>query len=300
MTVIKELAIKLLSPYRYESIKIDIKSLINCPPILVYQMGKVGSTTVYNSLKEANIENPVYHLHSLSLDKLNKEAELCDRQKIPLYGEIKIGKILSKKIKEGKPIPWKIITLVREPIGNQISHIFQQPFLFNPDLLDRDNRIENSHAIEFIRAKLENFDPERDYIATWFDKELKAMLGINIYDRPFDRHKGFTIFRQENFEILVLRLEDLNKNFDEAITQFLSLENPIKMSHSNIRKNKKYSNTYKYVLENIKISRLACENIYSSKYARHFYEEDRIEKLIKKWSGEGKEETNFQESDRNR
>lgn len=41
-------------------------AIIGKTPILVYQMGKVGSSTIVNTLKSSNINNPVYHIHFLS------------------------------------------------------------------------------------------------------------------------------------------------------------------------------------------------------------------------------------------
>ena len=35
-------------------------------PILIYQMGKVGSSTIQKSLMLSKIESPVFHVHALS------------------------------------------------------------------------------------------------------------------------------------------------------------------------------------------------------------------------------------------
>jgi len=51
-----------------ESLKIRFRNFNTNPPILIYQMGKVGSTTILKSLKNAQIQNPVYHIHFLSSD----------------------------------------------------------------------------------------------------------------------------------------------------------------------------------------------------------------------------------------
>lgn len=45
----------------------------NQSPILIYQMGKVGSKTVYESLKALNLATPVYHTHLLNkLEEIEK------------------------------------------------------------------------------------------------------------------------------------------------------------------------------------------------------------------------------------
>ena len=39
------------------------------PPLLVYQIGKVGSTSVFKSLKVADLPFSLYHIHFLSHDR---------------------------------------------------------------------------------------------------------------------------------------------------------------------------------------------------------------------------------------
>ena len=57
-----------------ESLKIKIQSFREYPPILIYQMGKVGSATVHETLLHANLPHPIYHIHFLSYDGI-KNAE---------------------------------------------------------------------------------------------------------------------------------------------------------------------------------------------------------------------------------
>ncbi len=40
------------------------------PPILIYQMGKVGSNTVHKTLLASGIQNPVFHVHFLTKEKI--------------------------------------------------------------------------------------------------------------------------------------------------------------------------------------------------------------------------------------
>lgn len=50
------------------------------PPVLIYQMGKVGSTSIYKTLKRARIRYPIFHIHWFSkkglyrADEVNAEA----------------------------------------------------------------------------------------------------------------------------------------------------------------------------------------------------------------------------------
>lgn len=283
--MIKLLASKLISSARYENLKINIKTLMNHPPILVYQMGKVGSSTVYYSLK-SGIHNPIYHLHSLNKESLRNQEELCKSRNFSVYPEVKIGKILAQRIEKDKTKPWKIITLTREPISNRISHLFQNPRLFNPNLLNENGKIEESFAVEYILNTFKNFNESTDYIANWFDRELKQTFDINVYNYPFNYQKGFTIIRSNRADVLILKLEDLNQNFNQAMSEFLGIKFSGNLIDTNVRKNSRYSSVYKHVVKTIVIPKSLCEMIYSTKYATHFYSPQMRDELIRKWSRE--------------
>ena len=79
-------------------------------------------------------------------------------------------------------------------------------------------------------------------------------------------------------------MEDMNNTFNEALSGFLNISKPIIMEKANIGKKKKYSNDYKSVVGNIKISDQICDKIYQSKYVQHFYSSEMIDSFFKKWS----------------
>ena len=61
-----------------KNIGIIIKCLKGQPPILIYQMGKVGSKTVISSLAKADINRRIYHVHFLD-PNLVQEYEIKRR-----------------------------------------------------------------------------------------------------------------------------------------------------------------------------------------------------------------------------
>jgi len=276
---------KLLSPALVESLKINWKNFRDTPPIVIYQMGKVGSTTVCESLKNADLPNPVYHVHFLSHDGIkNAEEYFLGLQKGISPPHIKRSKMLRKKIDKKKGVQWKIITLVREPIGREISDFFQVVDRYYPDLIDENGDVNKSSAIEFLQERLANYDESTNYTSTWFDKELKQAFNIDVYAYPFNHEDSFTIIRKENINVLILRLEDLHSSFNNALSQFLDLEAPVRMVTSNVGRDKSYSEAYRYVLKNIAVPESVCAKIYSSKYTKHFYDENSINEFIHKWS----------------
>ena len=41
------------------------------PPILVYQMGKVGSASVKHTLIQSKLKNPIFHIHQLTYEGID-------------------------------------------------------------------------------------------------------------------------------------------------------------------------------------------------------------------------------------
>ena len=261
--------------------KLEIKLFLSKTAIIVYQMGKVGSTTVYYSLNKQLFLTPVFHVHSLSDDTL-KEYEKFYRSvgKIPdRIRYLRHGNFLRQKLNESKAIAWKIITLVREPIIRDISIFFQQ--------IDRKfpNGIDTSEIINILQRHFASFEESTDYACTWFDREIKTNFDIDIYDFVFDKQKGYHIIKEKDKEVLIIRLEALNNCFQVALGEFLAINKPIKILSKNIAKDKQYKNQYLEVVNNIKIPKDVCELVYSSKHVKHFYSDAMIDDFVNRWAG---------------
>lgn len=255
------------------------------PPILIYQMGKVGSTTIYNSLKNSLIQNPIFHLHFLSNDlvyhrRRHKEAGLP----IAPY-HIYLGEALSKALPHKRNFSIKIISLVRDPISRIISSLFQNPYFSKDTIISDDGLIEPNKVIDYI-GKYIDTDSIFDYNYKWFDRELKKVFGIDVFAEPFSVDTGFSYYSKGNVDALIIRLEDLSKCGPEAISEFLNTDKPIMINQSNVRILSKEKDLYQKVLEDIYIDRMLCKKIYSSKFVRHFYNDALIEKFICRWSNE--------------
>lgn len=101
-------------------------------PLLVYQMGKVGSSTVQKSLRALELDMPIYHVHCLSkheIDEREKKykkyfgTEVAKSVNIPSTW---LCQYLRKQLDKGlKGKKWKIVTLVRDPIAMNIGSFFQ-------------------------------------------------------------------------------------------------------------------------------------------------------------------------------
>ena len=278
----------------------------NNPPILVYQMGKVGSTSVVHSLRNSGLMNPVYHTHQLSYEGIDKNIEI-NRERLfqnrnnkklddhtRVYTELfvkyvirklKNDRLLRKKIdKNFDSINWKIITLVRDPVMREISNFF---FTFHkhPEIVGKKEQLLNETSLRVLKDDLnKRLGGGEDWSLTWFDRELKKVFGVDMYRFPFDHENGYTLIHSKNISILVIKLEELGRCFSGAIFELLNKEN-LNLTNSNVAGKKFYYNTYRYVLENLTLDSHFCKKIYSSKYARHFYTNDELKIFMRKWSG---------------
>ena len=99
----------------------------NYEPVIVYQMGKVGSSTVCSSLKKLK-DFDVYHIHVLTEESIKKlenvyKSNFHKTSFFPVH--ILESQYLSKQLEQGKK-KWKVVTLVREPIIRNISLCFSK------------------------------------------------------------------------------------------------------------------------------------------------------------------------------
>jgi hypothetical protein len=246
------------------------------PLILVYTMGKVGSSTLQASLKKYYPARDIKHVHFLSdfyledvLPKTNHKQHIEKGHRIKGWVE--------KAIKRDRPV--KIITLTREPIGRSISNFFQNP-------------------IDFIDGPLEEYSKEAlfdafsnkldfDYVQNWFDEEFRNFTGIDIYSYPFDHEKGFTIINDHpNFEVLAMKLEALNDCFSPALKAFLRKDISNLYMANESKKKQGVLPILQYFKENLRLDSKMINSIYESKYMQHFYTSNEIEEFKAKWTSD--------------
>lgn len=254
-----------------------------CPPILIYTMGKVGSSTVYKSLVEASILNPVLHLHFLSENlprhlKLHKEAGVW-----PLPEHLYLGAAIRRVLLKHKDFPVKIISLVRDPLSFIISNLFENPSFAGESIISNTGLIDPQKATDYINERL-SAPNAFGYVYNWFDKELKTVFGIDVFAHPFPVDKGYITLHHSNVDALVLRLEDLSDKGPQVITDFLGLPETLVLREDNVRADSNGKDPYLQVQRGVLLDKDACTELYSSKFVRHFYSDELINKFISRWT----------------
>jgi hypothetical protein len=270
----------------------------NGSPIVIYQMGKVGSKTIKKSLEALNLNVPIYHTHLLTWNRI-KETE---KERKKYFGTSRIAYLkrpwlntfLRKQLDKGLDGKrWKIVSLTRESIGRNISTFFEnlkyrelvpgKKWEIRSDYYNinaTEVTLDDFHILEglfFSRLK-------HDTPVVFFDQELKEVLGVDVFLKKFPKDKGYNIYHSNQVDVLLIRLENLNECVNKAFKEFLSIDN-FTLVNTNTGSSKVYAELYNKFKEKIRFSTSYLNKMYTSKYMQHFYSEEEISKFSKKWHG---------------
>jgi len=234
------------------------RKLKKAPPVFVYQMGKVASSSVHLSLKW---EYPGVVLHSHNFRKN--------------HPRFKIRQLFEYR-KQGNPI--KIVTLVREPVSRNVSAYFENlERYFGALSREKIQALTNSQLMEKFLAEFQH-----DVTLEWFDTHLKRDFGIDVYDYPFDHQQGYVTIKKDNLEVLIMR-HDLTDAEKEKFVKELTGLREFRLKTFNVGENKLYANLYKE-FKRVSIPAGYLERMTNSKYCKHFYTPEAIRLEVGKWT----------------
>ena len=229
----------------------------NHTPVLIYQMGKVGSSSLYSSLR--NYCPVVIQCHRLGED--NRDWRVRQLYKMVFL--------------EKKQLPMKIISLTREPIGRNISDFFQN--------FQRDTGVpyeQNNFSLEDLREKFLNNHSYHNCIS-WYINNIVNFLNIDVYGTPFPE-SGIATYKNDKIELLVMRSEISDEQKIEGVEKFLGIAN-FQLNNSNIGAKKEYAETYKLFKEQVQLPLDYINKMCDSQYFNHFYSQEEVESVRKKW-----------------
>ena len=255
-------------------------------PVICFQMGKVGSMTVFHSLKtafdELALDVPIHHVHRLNnLEK--REEDVRKKRKNPeaTLGHLMLCKALRKTINENPGQRWNIISMVRDPVSRNVAAFFHNLHEFVPDWLERYS-CGDLDTEKLVGMFLEFHG--HDAVENWFDEQMKMVFGIDVFAAPFTKEKGYNIYREQGRNpLLVIRLENLNYCAALAMREFLGIKN-FALVNTNIGEDKKYSEPYKAFKKNARLPLEYVRRICDTKVARHFYTDEELEAFAGRWS----------------
>jgi len=273
-------------------------------PVLIYQMGKVGSSSIRNSLFRCQHPNTrlvlmsheYFPVRNRDPDRFEIDPACRDMLMREIAHEQRVYQQRSPRERLGRRFrekfyaeriykSWvrshhrvRVITLVREPVANNISMFYQ----LIRQYIGKDVELSDCATDELIEIFIKDYMHSRPL--TWLDAEIKTNLGIDVYQSPFPVDQGYTAISRDRISLLVLRCELDDRIKEKAIADFLGLDE-FEIIRTNVASEKSYATQYAEFKERIKIPPALLDQMYNSRFARHFYSSEELEQFRARWSG---------------
>lgn len=245
-------------------------------------MGKVASSTIYNSLRN--------NRNSLTLQFHRMPGE--NRSKINQRNGIRF-RILSvlqdmtgstaQRLLTKYPERCKIVTLVRDPVNRNISGYFQNLWM--------EQSKQNGQTLTAITKLMrENFlkNYEHRTPLDWFDDEFKPNTNVDVYSYGFDPEIKYKRIKTPDRDILILRTDINDKTKEYAIRKFVN-DPSFHLTKANVGEQKKYSQLYKNFKLGLNLPERYLDSMLESRYTRHFYSLDEIAKMNEEYTKGGQQ-----------
>ena len=227
------------------------------PPIYVYQMGKVGSMSIYKSLLR-QYPGIVLQAHNFRADN----------------EDIMVQKLHHYTFTQKKPL--KVISLTREPVGRAISSFFQN-FFRDTGLMLEDQHYETEELKQLFLDKHDHY-----YALKWFDNNIKKNFGIDVFSEPFPKDLGYKIYNNDNVDLLVLQSELDDARKQAIVREYLGFEGFL-LKNENIGKEKVYSQTYNKFKSEVRLPEKYINYLCKSTYFNQFYDDKTYQKILTRW-----------------
>jgi hypothetical protein len=235
-------------------------------PVAVYTTGRVGSTSLYNSLNE----HP--DVFAFKIESLATEAKRQKRgSRAWFYEHI----VKAKR-------PAKLITVVRDPLALMLGEFYSKLHWITGRNLETDF----PKVDELVHLFNTVYFEEHRHLEKlrWFEKEYQAVLGINIYQEPSPAQNGFISFTSGNYNVLIQQLEQDNALRSQQVAEFLALSD-FTIRRDNVRSEKIAGGGYEDFKKQVIVLPQHLDTVYKSDYANYCYSPSQIEAFRETWKG---------------
>ncbi|MFK7977007.1 MAG: putative capsular polysaccharide synthesis family protein [Halioglobus sp.] len=263
------------------------------PPVVVLQMGKVGSSSVVRTLEAGLTDHFVHHVHFLSDEfiervegqfKAAKSAKRGYHLDQHVAASRYLNKYLTRDLAGKKPL---LVSLVRDPVARNLSAFFQAfPVYFASPHQQRNatGSMAEFSADELERMFLDEFGEYRHNLPlTWFDEHIKAGFGLDIFADTFDQEAGYSLFENDQCSLLVLTVESLPDSLVAGMSALLGVKS-IEVLRDNTATDKAYGDAYQQFMRTVRLSEEYLDRMYDSDFAKFFYPPDSIAKFRARWT----------------
>ncbi|GAK16772.1 LOW QUALITY PROTEIN: capsular polysaccharide synthesis enzyme CpsE [Vibrio sp. JCM 19053] len=239
-------------------------------PVLIYQMGKVGSSALEHSIPDS------IHLHDLMTVDAQKQIS-------PVRAQLHKPQINALK-RRLKRITMSRMLKRKKKSSNYLAGATDRTKCLNvlssTSFWMADKYLKDDSAIRTERPQLlqEAFDKHMNhqYALQWFDNEIKQLTGIDVFNESFNHEVGYQTYHNNNFSLLVIRSDKLTKA-NSAVEDFLGY--PVDVVYENQSDNKWYSPLMKEFKTQFQPTPEYVEEMLNSKLTKHFFSNTEITDL---------------------
>ena len=250
------------------------------PCVLILTPGKVGSSSVYKTLKAQNFAD-VFHIHRISQKGVEGSVARhlqSHRKSLPYH--LYVSQYLRVKFKELLNGKLYCITIIREPISRELSSVFQNLDMHFVDANKGAYTVEN--CLKVVQKNLHE-RPDGG-LEEWLNTELDSTFGIDVMKRTLPSNRPFEITKVKGVRHLLIRLEDLDQFYSQAIRELIPDLTQHQLLQENVGNRKEYSEVYSLVKTNLVLPAQTLTAVIESKYFRAFYSE-RKDSVLDAYSG---------------
>lgn len=245
-------------------------------PVVVYQMGKVASKTVEYAIRRCT-NLPVFHAHLVSPENMERRRPEFEKKFGRSYTDyyFAYGRTLYDQLfRSTRRV--RIITLLREPIGRNVSAYFQDlDYIW--EQLDAYKHVPLGDLMEGFRNRYNHTASTR-----WFEDEFYPATGIDVYAVPFPHARGYLAWTLGKYDVLIMRHDLPDEQKERAVNEFLGTT-VVRIENENTASDKGYKDIYRKFVSELQLSAGYVDSMLGSRYARHFYSDDERERIRARW-----------------
>lgn len=254
-------------------------SILRDHPILIYSMGKVGTSALLDSVAAAT-ESRVLKCHSLTgpglADSTRRHHEIGETRRPRMQWQ---HQQLAHIISTARWKRWELVCGVREPIARSTSAYFH--WLRRRKQLDPT--VAQSDDVELHAERISDL-VSRWIASDWFTDELLGTTGIDVYASPFPHESGYCVYEHGRFRSITIRQEDLATVGSQALGRFFDLPGPLPLTERNQASTSAQASLYHDFLNQYRFSAAVVDRALSAPQARHFYSDGERSDFFDRWT----------------
>jgi hypothetical protein len=172
---------------------------------------------------------------------------------------------------------------VREPIALLVSIWFQGRHSLS---LELSEDLQPQKVAEFVMETFSTNPYAFLPLESWFDNEIKATTGIDVFSAGFDTARGYEVYRHGKVRYALIRLDRMNHLplMLEDVFDIPADLLPVK-SLNRAEDRPHQAAVYKRITHSITFPEEFVSEVYSTKYAQTFWTPDELAKYASRWVG---------------